>query len=127
MKLRITELSNGVTVVDDTRITVAQSGIYNIAFSAQVTKTDAGTDTIYIWFSQNGSVVPNTNSGILLTGSGARQVAAWNFFAQLNAGQYVTLQWASLDPAAELLYESDAATPYGPAIPSVIVTVNQVG
>jgi hypothetical protein len=35
--------------------------------------------------------------------------------------------WASLDANARILYEDDTATPYGPAIPSMIVTVNQVG
>ena len=92
-----------------------------------MTKTDGGTDTVYIWLTKNGGALPDTNTGIVLVGSNAKQVAAWNFFVQLNAGEYVSLVWASLDSAAELLYESDATTPYGPAIPSVIVTVNQVG
>ena len=127
MKLRVTDLSNGVSIVDDTKITVAQTGYYNIAFSAQVTKTDPGLDDIYIWLTKNGAPVPDTNTALVLNGSGAKQVAAWNFFVQLNAGQNVSIVWASLDSAAQLIYVSDAATPYGPAIPSVIVTVNQVG
>lgn len=35
--------------------------------------------------------------------------------------------WAIADSAAQIVYENDATTPYGPAIPSLIVTVNQVG
>lgn len=127
MKLRTTDLSDGVSIVDDTQITVAQPGIYNIAFSAQMTKTDGGTDTVYIWLRQNGVDVPDSNTSIELVGSGARQVAAWNFFASLGAGGNVAIMWASLDSAAQIIYVSDAATPYGPSIPSVIVTVNQVG
>ena len=127
MKLRVTDISSGVSIVDDTQITVTQTGIYNVAFSAQLTKTDGGTDTVYIWLTKQGSPMPDTNTAIVLTGSGAKQVAAWNFFVSLTAGQYVTLVWASADSAAQLVFEPDAATPYGPAIPSLIVTVNQVG
>ena len=125
--LRETNLSSGVRIVDDTQITVDDSGIYNIAFSAQITKTDSGTDTVYLWLRVNGSDVPDSNTGVVLVGGGAKQVAAWNFFVSLEAGQNATLMWASLDANARILYEDDTATPYGPGIPSMIVTVNQVG
>ena len=125
--LRETNLSSGVRIVDDTQITVDDSGIYNIAFSAQITKTDSGTDTVYLWLRVNGSDVPDSNTGVVLVGGGAKQVAAWNFFVSLEAGQNATLMWASLDANARILYEDDTATPYRPGIPSMIVTVNQVG
>ena len=125
--LRTTDLSSGVSVVDDTQVTVSQAGVYNIAFSAQITKTDAGTDTVYIWLRVNGTDVPDSNTALILIGNGAKQVAAWNFVVPLAAGQQATLMWASLDANARILYEDDTVTPYGPAIPSMIVTVNQVG
>jgi len=125
--LRTTDLSSGVSVVNSTDITVDDTGIYNIAFSAQVAKTDAGTDTVYLWLRVNGADVPDSNTALVLIGGGAKQVAAWNFFASLGAGQHATLMWASLDANARILYQDDTATPYGPAIPSMIVTVNQVG
>ena len=125
--LRMTDLTSGVSVVNGTDITVDDTGIYNIAFSAQISKTDAGTDTVYLWLRVNGIDVPDSNTALVLIGGGAKQVAAWNFFASLAAGQHATLMWASLDANARILYEDDTATPYGPAIPSMIVTVNQVG
>lgn len=125
--LRTTDLSSGVSMVDDTQITVDDTGVYNIAFSAQITKTDAGTDTVYIWIRVNGDDLPDSNTALVLIGSGAKQVAAWNFVVSLGAGDHATLMWASLDANARILYENDAATPYGPAIPSMITTVNQVG
>ena len=125
--LRSTDLSSGVNVVDDTKVTVSQAGVYNIAFSAQLTKTDSGTDTIYIWLRINGTDVPDSNTALILIGNGAKQVAAWNFVVPLGAGQQATLMWASLDANARIVYVDDTATPYGPAIPSMIVTVNQVG
>ena len=125
--LRMTDLTSGVSVVNGTDITVDDTGIYNIAFSAQISKTDAGTDTVYLWLRVNGIDVPDSNTALVLIGGGAKQVAAWNFFASLAAGQHATLMWASVDANARILYEDDTATPYGPAIPSMIVTVNQVG
>lgn len=70
---------------------------------------------------------PNTNTALILTGTGARQVAAWNFFVNLPAGGNAQLMWGSADANAQILYVDDAGTPIGPAIPSMIVTVNQVG
>lgn len=125
--LRTTDLSSGVSIVDNAQVTVSQAGVYNIAFSAQITKTDAGTDTVYIWLRINGVDVPDSNTAVVLVGGGAKQVAAWNFVVPLGAGQQATLMWASLDANARILYEDDTTTPYGPAIPSMIVTVNQVG
>lgn len=125
--LRSTVATSGVSVVDDTLITVDDTGVYNIAFSAQVTKTDPGTDTVYVWLRVNGIDVPDSNTGLVLVGNNARQVAAWNFFADLGAGEDATLMWGSTDSAARLLYVADGDTAIGPAIPSMIVTVNQVG
>lgn len=125
--LRTTDLSSGVSIVDNAQVTVSQAGVYNIAFSAQISKTDAGTDTVYIWLRINGVDVPDSNTAVVLVGGGAKQVAAWNFVVPLGAGQQATLMWASLDANARILYEDDTTTPYGPAIPSMIVTVNQVG
>ncbi len=127
MLLRTTDLSSGVSIVDNAKVTVSQAGVYNIAFSAQITKTDAGTDTVYIWLRVNGTDVPDSNTALILIGNGAKQVAAWNFVVPLAAGQQATLMWASLDANAQIVYVDDTATPYGPAIPSLIVTVNQVG
>ncbi len=127
MLLRTTDLSSGVSIVDNTKVTVNEAGVYNIAFSAQITKTDAGTDTVYIWLRVNGTDVPDSNTALVLIGGGAKQVAAWNFVVPLGAGQQATLMWASLDANARIVYVDDTATPYGPAIPSMILTVNQVG
>jgi len=125
--LRTTVDASDVAIVDDTKITVARSGTFNIAFSAQVTKTDGGTDTIYIWLRKEGLDVPDSSTGLVLVGAGAKQVAAWNFFVDLLAGQHVTLMWGSPDSAAQIVYEGPGTSPSRPAIPSIILTVNQVG
>jgi hypothetical protein len=119
--------ANGVSITSSSRLTVAKTGIYNIQFSAQCTKTDAGTDYLEIWLSKNGTSVPWTNTRIKLAGSNAYEVASWNFVETLNAGEYVQLMWGSSDLNAQIVAIPLANTTMGVAVPSVIATVTPVG
>lgn len=115
---------NHVTVVDGSKITMDFAGVYNIQFSFQMHKTDAGTDTAFIWLSKNGNTVANSNTGITMQGLGAKYVAAWNFVVEAAAGDYYEIMWGSIDPKMQIFY--DPTPTLGPAIPSTIVTVAQV-
>lgn len=117
----------GVSIVSNSRITVAHAGIYNLAFSAQIKKTSGGGATqIYIFLKKNGSLVPDSNTVLTLANNGDLLVAAWNLFVNLTAGEYVELFWYATAASIELHYN---ATPVVglPAIPSVILTMNRVG
>lgn len=127
MTLNTTDLSNGVSIVSNSRITIANAGIYNIQFSAQVFKTSGGTSKIDIWLCKNGSNVANTNTEMEVTGNSHGSVAAWNFFVNAAAGDYYELCWSSADTTMRLDYTAAQTTPTRPAIPSVILTVNKVG
>jgi hypothetical protein len=128
MTLNTTLTADGVSVVNATRITVAAAGVYNLQFSAQVQKSDQGTDSLDIWLAKNGVNVPNSNSEVVLTGSStaSRTVPAWNFMIDLAAGDYLELMWSSPDTNISLLSEIAQSNPSRPAIPSLIVTVQQV-
>jgi hypothetical protein len=121
-----TDLSNGVTVVSNSRITIANPGVYNIAFSVQLEKTDSGDDAVQIWLQKGGVNVDNTATEVTIVGNNGKFVAAWNFFVQAAAGDYFELCWHSADTAVSLQAQGTASNPTRPAIPSVIVTVNQV-
>ena len=116
-----------MSIVNGTDITVDDTGVYAINIAARLTKADGGTDTIYIWLRVNGTDVPDSNATPMLIGGGAKQVAVWDFFARLGAGQRATRMWASLDPIAtnaQFVYVDDTST-YGPAIPSMKGRVSQ--
>ena len=119
--------ANGVSIVSNSQLTVAKAGTYNIQFSAQCTKTDAGTDYIEIWLSKNGTSVPWTNTRLKLEGSNVYQIASWNFVETLGASEYVKLMWGSADLNAQLVAIPLANTTMGIDVPSVIVTVTPVG
>jgi len=126
MTLNVTDIASGVSIVSNSRITIANAGIYNIQFSAQLDKTDAGDDAVEIWLCKNGSPVANTNTQITLTGKNGKHVAAWNFVVAASAGDYYELCWHSADTGVFLNYVAAASNPTRPAIPSVILTVTQI-
>lgn len=129
MKLRQTDFSSGVSIggVDSTQITIANAGIYNIAFSAQLHQTNSSGIT-NIWLNRNGTPMANTNTKVAITSNNPYYVAAWNLFVDADANDYFELMWSSDSNNTVLEYE--AATGSGPtlhpAVPSVIVTVNKV-
>jgi len=127
MTYNTTDISNGVSIVSSSRITIANAGVYNIQFSAQFDKTDSGDDTVQIWFQKNGSNIANSNTEMTLTGNNGKHVAAWNFFVNASSGDYFEICWHSSDTAVFINYIAAATTPTRPAIPSVILTVNKVG
>jgi hypothetical protein len=117
----------GFSIVSNSQITAANTGIYNIAFSAQLRKTSGGGATqIYIWIKKNGVNLTDSNTTLTLANNGDLLVAAWNLFLQLNAGQYVELFWYATSANIQLYYN---ATPVVglPDIPSVIATINRIG
>ena len=126
MKLNTTDSANGVSIENLTQIKVANTGVYNIQFSAQLVNTSLDASTFDIWLSKNGNPVSNTNTTVSLEKKQSRYVAAWNFMVQLNANEYVELMWYSPQTNSEIKYVAEQSNPARPAIPSLILTVNQV-
>jgi len=127
MQLETTELASGVSIVAGSRITVANPGVYNLQFSAQLEKTDSGADTVYIWFKKNGTNVPRSNTAVDVlkqAGGSGKFVAAWNYVDTFSAGDYIEIMWQSDDTNMQLAF--DAAAGNYPSIPSVIATMTQV-
>ncbi len=87
-KFDTTDFNSGVSIVSTSQIKMTNAGKYNIVFSAQMEKTDSGTDTIEIWLKKNGSNQSNTNTKFYLVGNGAKAVASWNFFVDAAANDY---------------------------------------
>jgi hypothetical protein len=124
MRFNTTDFNSGVSIVSNSRITFTNAGKYNIAFSAQMEKTDGGTDTAEIWLKKNGNNVAFTNTKFYLVGNSAKEVAAWNFFVNASANDYFEIFWYSADSAVRVFAEIAGTRP---AIPSIIMTVNQIG
>jgi hypothetical protein len=123
-KLNTTDFNSGVSIALTSRITFANAGKYDIQFSAQFEKTDSGDDEVEIWLKKNGNDISFTNTKFLMIGNRAKLVPSWNFFVDANANDYFEIMWYSPDADVQI---STIAASSRPAIPSIILTVNQVG
>lgn len=117
----------GVSVTADglgnrTQIVVAEAGIYNIQFSAQL-RNGAGASVIDIWFRNNGGNLAHSNTSVSLQAN-TNEVASWNYFVSLVPGDIFQIMWTQ-DNNNATLFAAAAAAPH-PETPSVILTVNRV-
>ena len=125
MTFDTTDYSSGVDRGTPTsRLVVANAGIYNVQFSAQIQKTSASVGYIWIWIRKSGTDVVDSTTKIAVQGSTAETVAAWNWFIELAANDYVEIMWEVDSTAIKLLHETSTAI--HPAIPSVIATINKI-
>ena len=110
--------------VPTSKILITETGVYDIQFSIQLDKTNANSTPVYIWLRVNGIDSPHTASKVVIAGSDAELIPAWNFMLTMQAGDYFQLMWSSPSTTVELA--AFAASSPVPAIPSVILTVNWV-
>ena len=128
MTLNTTDYANGVSVASSSRITVADSGIWNLQWSGQFQNTDSQLHDARIWLKINGTVVtgstgfisvPNSHGGI-----DGHSIVGWNYFLSLNANDYVELWWET-DSTNISIQAYPAAGNY-PSTASLIVTMSFV-
>jgi uncharacterized coiled-coil protein SlyX len=122
IELPNTAISNGVSIQNNSQITVQNTGVYNIQFSAQADAFD-GADTIWIWFKKNGTNITDSASKLIMQNNTAA-IMTVNIFDNAVPNDYFEVVWQNNAGSGKII--SDAATGNIPRIPSVIVTVNQV-
>jgi len=126
-----TDLSNGVTLSNSSRLNVAQAGIYNIQFSIQLTNSTNAPQDVDVWFRKNGTNIDKSNSRF---GFAARKslsdpfhiVATLNFFVSLAANDYVEIMWRPTDVGVQIEHYAASSSPTRPVVPSVIATLTFV-
>jgi hypothetical protein len=131
MTCNTVDITDGITVVSNSRFTVPNDGIYNFQFSAQFKNVDNAQNIVTIWIKINGSDLANSATNVTIPARKSASifgfgVASWNFYLDLNANDYVQLFWLpeSTDVTLEALPSS--VTPAYPAVPSLIVTMGQI-
>jgi hypothetical protein len=109
------------------QIVVSNTGIYNLQFSSQMDKSDAGVDYVHIWLRKNGTDITASSGVISLQGnSPAYMMAAWNYLIELIAGDVIELYWASADINMSIISETAQTSPFAhPAVQSTILSITQ--
>jgi len=123
-----TDFAQGVSLVAGSRITVSNTGLYNVQFSSQLHTTANQAVDFSIWFAMTGSNIANSNTDFTIEkiNGGGYVVAALNFLTQIASGSYVELKYSKTTDQGQLLAKGTQSTPTRPATPSVILTVTQV-
>jgi hypothetical protein len=129
MKFRTTDVTpNGISIVSDTRITFANTGIYNLQFSSQFQNTNNQLEDVTIWLRLNGTDIPGTSGFVSIPnshgGTPGHTIAAWNYVVSVVGGQYYELIWSTTNASTVTMQYYAAGSP-PPAAASVILTVTQ--
>jgi len=126
VKVNTTDLSNGVQTdgVDNSKLVVTASAVYNIQFSLQLNKASGSSSNAWVWIRVNGIDIPATATKVTVQGSNSALVAAWNLVVPLRASDYIQLMWAVDNTGIHLVAEP--ATLFCPSIPSAIITLTIV-
>lgn len=123
-KLDTTVVSNGITLISTTEIAVTKTAVYNIQFSAQLSKTTGTADELSIWLDINNMGLDNTNTKLTLANNNQFQVAAWNFMVPINAGEPIRIAWST--SGGHIFLAGEPGIGIAGAIPPVIITVQEV-
>lgn len=127
MLLGVTDLTNGVTVVSGSRVTIANTGIYNIQWSAQFTNPTAAEHDVTIWLRKNGVDVVGSAGVVLVPAkhgsSDGHTLPSWNFLLDPIAGDYYEFVWSTANTSVYISFQPAGSPP--PSTASVVLTVTQ--
>jgi hypothetical protein len=122
-----TSISSGISMVGGSEITVAVGGTFNLQFTFQFDKTDAGTDIADVWLRRNGLDVADSKTTLSLVFNNAVLLAGWSYLISLNPGDNLQLVWTSLDVNLRLLtVPAQVGPPAQPVSPSARAVLIQV-
>ncbi len=130
----VEDFPDGISVVSNSQITFAQSGIYNITYSIQFKNTNNDLETIDIWLRKDGTDIAGSNTRFAIparksTGDPSYLVAVTPIMVDIEtANQYIQIMWRVSNTAVTIEHlpavtASPGVTPAIPATPSVIVGV----
>jgi hypothetical protein len=130
MYMNTTDFSNTVTLVDQYKLTVAKSGLYNLQWSGQFNNTDTSEHDGSVWLRIDGVDVPGSTGFIAVVSShggiDGHGIIGWNYYVQLTAGQNVQIWWSTTNTKLTLECYGPSTSPTRPATASVVATLSFV-
>jgi len=128
MTLNTVDYANGVSVASNSRITVADAGIWNLQWSGQFENTDSQDHDARVWLKINGTVVTGSTGFFAVPSKhgsvNGHTLVGWNYFLSLNANDYVELWWET--DSTQVSIQAYAAAGNYPSTASVIATMTFV-
>ena len=134
MTFNTTDFSNGVTVESNSKLTVAQAGLYNLQFSAQFENSDTQEHDVSIWLRKDAS-----GAGVDIAGSAGlvgvpskhgafngHLIVGWNYYVTLNANDFVEIWWSTPSNLVTIQAYAAGTSPTRPSTASVVATLTFV-
>ncbi len=119
-----TAVEQGITLVDNSKIYIEKTGIYELYYSVQLAKTQSGTNTyFYTWLRVNGIDVPDTNGRTSINSNNSDSLPIVIYNIPLIAGDYV--EFVCQADQDYVILAGYTGT-IGPDIPSIIVGIKEV-
>lgn len=126
-----TETANGVSLVDGSKLTVAEDGVYAVNISAQLLHTGGTTRLVKFWLRVDGVDVPRSTSSLEMGNNNNRTVPFFETALPLYTGQYVQWVFSTNGNNVSLQHDDAILSPPAafavPANPSVIASVKRLG
>jgi hypothetical protein len=121
-------------VVSNSKMTVAQAGIYNLQFSVQFENTDTQEHDVTIWLRKDASGagvdisgsaglvgIPSSHGGI-----SGHVIVGWNYFIKLEANEFVEIWWSTPSTQVSIQAYPAGTSPTRPSTASVVATMTFV-
>jgi hypothetical protein len=128
MTLNTTDYANGVSVASSSRITVADSGIWNLQWSGQFENPDSQDHDVRVWLKINGTVVVGSTGFFAVPSKhgsvNGHALVGWNYFVSLNASDYIELWWET--DSTQVSIQAYPASGNYPSTASLIATMTFV-
>ena len=130
MTYNTADVTDGITLVGGSQITVPNTGIYDLQFSAQFQNTDTAFQDVYIWLKQNGVDIPGSTGFISVpnrhAGTDGHSIIGWNYFLSMAANDYIEIYWSVPNVAVTIQHLAASGTPTKPSTQSVVATMSFV-
>jgi hypothetical protein len=112
------------------KIVAQVAGTYNLQWSGQFSSLSNASETAYVWLRVNGVDVSGSTGQIGMlqrksAGVANNMIVGWNFYINLNAGDYVEIFWLVSDATNVTLASFPKST--SPAYPGTASLVTTIG
>jgi hypothetical protein len=114
------------------KIKATTAGTYNLQWSGQFSSLSNASETAYVWIRINGQDLTGSTGRLGLlqrksAGVANDMIIGWNYYINLNAGDYVELFWLVSNATDVSIKAYPASTsPAFPSTASVVLTVGFV-
>jgi hypothetical protein len=132
IKFGLQQFSNKISISNNsvgspTKISVSETGIYQVNFNLQFIKLDINNDELNIWLRKSNAGILNTTLNFQILGGGVKNNIAGLYFIELNAGDYFELFYSIKNVNSNLMGSlSTSITPSKPATPSAMISIHAI-